>query len=91
MVRTIIAGGVGGLSIWAACYPVDVVKSRMQVYSAGGKSVGAMEVVGMLMKEGGVPAFYRGIAPTLFRSFPANAALFLAYEYSKDFMTYWAT
>lgn len=86
LLRTIIAGGMGGICIWGVSYPADVVKSRMQVYSAGGKAVGALEVVRMLIKEGGIFAFYRGIAPTLFRSFPANAALFAAYEYSKEFM-----
>ena len=31
----------------------------------------------------GVGALYRGIAPALIRTFPANAALFTAYEFSK--------
>jgi len=86
LLRTIIAGGVGGLCIWTTCYPIDVVKSRMQVYSAGGQAVGAIEVCRALWREGGAHAFYRGIAPTLFRSFPANAALFAGYEYSKVFL-----
>ena len=29
--KTIIAGGVGGVSIWGAIYPFDIIKSRMQV------------------------------------------------------------
>ena len=41
----------------------------------------------MLLKEGGVSAFYSGVGPTLFRAFPACAALFVGYEYSKDFLT----
>lgn len=31
LVKTIIAGGVGGVSIWAAIYPFDLIKSRIQV------------------------------------------------------------
>ena len=90
LVRTIIAGGVGGFSLWAACYPVDVVKTRMQVFeNIGGKPLTVIQVIQMLAREGGLSAFYRGIGPTLFRSFPANGALFLSYEYSKQLM-YWA-
>jgi len=46
-----------------------------------------METSRMLLNEGGVLAFYSGIGPTLVRAFPACAALFVGYEYSKDFLT----
>ncbi len=29
--RTIICGGVGGLSLWIAIFPFDVLKSRIQI------------------------------------------------------------
>ena len=29
--RTVVAGGVGGISLWATVYPADVIKSRNQV------------------------------------------------------------
>ena len=29
--RTIIAGGLGGVSLWVAIFPADVIKSRVQV------------------------------------------------------------
>ena len=35
---------------------------------------------------GGAAAFYRGFAPCVLRAFPACAALFAAYEYSKRAM-----
>ncbi|XP_066930649.1 mitochondrial ornithine transporter 1-like [Clytia hemisphaerica] len=86
--KTIIAGGVGGVSIWAAIYPFDIIKSRMQVYSSGGGAgISLMETSRLLMKEGGVRAFYSGVGPTLCRAFPACAALFVGYEYSKSFLT----
>ena len=34
----------------------------------------------------GVRALYKGLSPTILRAFPANAALFLTYEYSCDFL-----
>ena len=30
-IRTIICGGVGGVALWVAIFPFDVVKSRVQV------------------------------------------------------------
>ena len=43
----------------------------------------------------GVRALYSGLKPTLIRAFPANGALFLAYEYSRKLMmnqfeAYWS-
>ena len=29
--RTIICGGVGGIALWVAIFPFDVVKSRVQI------------------------------------------------------------
>lgn len=34
----------------------------------------------------GVFALYSGLKPTMIRAFPANGALFLAYEYSRKLM-----
>ena len=33
-VRTIICGGIGGVSLWVAIFPFDVIKSRVQIQSA---------------------------------------------------------
>jgi len=30
--RTIVCGGVGGMSLWVVIFPFDVVKSRMQIH-----------------------------------------------------------
>ena len=34
--RTILAGGFGGVALWVAIFPADVVKSRVQVESTAG-------------------------------------------------------
>ncbi|XP_002161023.1 mitochondrial ornithine transporter 1 [Hydra vulgaris] len=88
VLKTIIAGGNGGLALWSAVYPFDIIKSRMQVYSAGGKSVGMIHTVNIIYNEGGLRSFYRGIAPTLVRAFPACAALFVGYEYTKKLLNH---
>ena len=35
-IRTIVAGGMGGVALWVAIFPADVVKSRVQVESTAG-------------------------------------------------------
>ena len=40
-----------------------------------------------IVAKEGAGALYRGITPALIRTFPANAALFLAYESTKKSLT----
>lgn len=82
-VKTMIAGGIGGASLWISIFPADVIKSRMQIQgiSASMFSVG-MEIV----KKEGFLTLYSGLTPTICRTIPATAVLFLVYEYSKKFM-----
>lgn len=77
------AGAVGGASLWTAIFPADVIKSRVQIQgiSASMFSVG----VDIARKEGAL-ALYNGLTPTICRTIPATAVLFLVYEYTKKFM-----
>lgn len=78
-----VAGAVGGASLWTAIFPADVIKSRVQIQgiSASMFSVG-MDIV---RKEGPL-ALYNGLIPSVCRTIPATAVLFLVYEYSKKFV-----
>lgn len=81
--RTMAAGGVGGMSFWLVTFPADVIKSRIQVSNLTGN----LYTVGLdIVKKEGVSALYNGLRPTLLRTFPATATLFLTYEYSKKYM-----
>ena len=80
----LIAGGVGGFAYWLSTYPADSVKSAMQsddIFPAQRRFQSTMDCVRQLWQEGGWRRFYRGLAPCLIRSVPANAACFWAYEY----------
>eukprot|EP00794_Sanderia_malayensis_P006933 gene6933-7712_t len=79
--KTVVAGGVGGMSLWATVYPADVIKSRSQVDT--GKAYGFYHYLKTIIKNEGPRALYRGVVPCLLRAFPANAALFVAYEWTK--------
>ncbi|KAE8627224.1 hypothetical protein XENTR_v10006911 [Xenopus tropicalis] len=86
IVPLIISGGVGGISLWLVVFPVDCVKSRIQVLSMTGKQAGFLSTFGRILRNEGVMALYSGLKPTLIRAFPANGALFVAYEYSRKVM-----
>nr|XP_018917935.1 PREDICTED: mitochondrial ornithine transporter 1 [Bemisia tabaci] len=81
---TIVAGAVGGLSLWTVIYPFDLVKSRTQVQTTATKNF--VLVMIDIIKAEGVQALYSGLRPCLVRTIPASAALFLAVEYTKKFL-----
>ncbi|XP_068920715.1 mitochondrial ornithine transporter 1 isoform X3 [Petaurus breviceps papuanus] len=81
-----LSGGFGGICLWIAVYPVDCIKSRIQVLSMSGKQAGFVGTFASVLKNEGIGALYSGLKPTLIRAFPANGALFLAYEYSRKLM-----
>ncbi|XP_035535434.1 solute carrier family 25 member 15a [Morone saxatilis] len=80
------SGGFGGACLWVMVYPIDCVKSRIQVYSLAGRQEGFMKTFMGILRTEGFTALYSGLTPTLIRTFPANGALFLAYELSRKFM-----
>ena len=82
---TAFAGGIAGVSYWASIFPLDTVKSKIQV-SDNAKSEGVVNTALSILRRGGVRAFYSGVAPCLVRAFPSGAVMFLAYEYSKRFL-----
>ncbi|XP_074243909.1 mitochondrial ornithine transporter 1 isoform X2 [Saimiri boliviensis] len=85
-VPLMLSGGVGGICLWLAVYPVDCIKSRIQVLSMSGRQAGFIGTFINVVKNEGIMALYSGLKPTMIRAFPANGALFLAYEYSRKLM-----
>ncbi|XP_056395261.1 mitochondrial ornithine transporter 1-like isoform X4 [Hyla sarda] len=85
-----ISGGVGGACFWLSVYPVDSVKSRIQVLSIASPSGGFLISLLHILKKEGILNLYSGLMPTVIRAFPSNAALFLAYEMTKRTLTKWS-
>uniref|UniRef100_U5EMU4 Putative amino acid transmembrane transport n=1 Tax=Corethrella appendiculata TaxID=1370023 RepID=U5EMU4_9DIPT len=82
--KTMASGAVGGVALWTAIFPADVIKSRIQVQSLKL----SMTTVGLdILKNEGISSLYNGLKPTLVRTIPATGVLFVVYEYTKKFLS----
>jgi solute carrier family 25 ornithine transporter 2/15 len=79
-----ISGGFSGQIAWAASMPMDVVKSVMQTQEI---PMTFNSTLSLLYRQRGIGGLYNGIGVAIIRAFPANAALFVGYEYSRKLMT----
>jgi solute carrier family 25 carnitine/acylcarnitine transporter 20/29 len=69
----LVAGGVAGCVSWIVTYPIDVIKTRYQADTA---YLGMRDCFRKTLRYEGYMGFWRGVAPTLLRAFPNNAAIF---------------
>ncbi|PBK75895.1 mitochondrial carrier [Armillaria solidipes] len=84
------SGSTGGISYWLACYPLDVIKSRVQLRPTppSGTPVQYIAHEGRaIMAESGLPGLFRGLTPSILRSIPAAAATFAAFELTREYLT----
>ncbi|CAL9728942.1 mitochondrial ornithine transporter 1 [Monosporozyma unispora] len=73
--QLLLSGGIAGFVFNGSVFPVDTIKSLMQTEHLGFK-----EAINHIHNHYGIAGFYRGLAITLFRSLPSNAAVFYTYE-----------
>ena len=85
MFQFAMGGGVAGLFGWATVFPLDVVKSRVQL-GVLGKDISLMQATRLIVREEGVKSILRGYLPAVLRGFPANGALLLGVETMKKFL-----
>lgn len=78
-----IAGGNGGVALWLTIFPFDLIKSRIQIEDS---KLGFVKMFAKIVKEEGPANLYRGLMPTLVRTWPATAALLFTYDKVKSFM-----
>ena len=83
--KVLFAGGLAGVGYWIVIFPLDLVKSRIQVDDIKNpKYKGVFDCIKQSYKEGGIKTFYKGLSPSLFRAFPANAVTFATFEVVKE-------
>ncbi|TRM63810.1 mitochondrial carrier domain-containing protein [Schizophyllum amplum] len=83
------SGSTGGMAYWLSSYPLDVVKSRVQLRTTPPTGTPVQYIAAELravVAEGGVAGLFRGLSPTLIRSIPAAASTFAAYELTREFL-----
>ncbi|XP_057466211.1 mitochondrial arginine transporter BAC2 [Actinidia eriantha] len=78
----LVAGGLAGVASWICCYPLDVVKTRLQAQSQSSsqKYGGIIDCFRKSVREEGYPVLWRGLGTALTRAFIVNGAVFTAYE-----------
>jgi len=82
----VLAAGMGGIVCWLPCYPIDMVKSRMQLRGRGHYSGMLSCATDIYRTEGVRRGFFKGIGPCLIRAFPAYAAQFILFEQTVGYL-----
>ncbi|CAF1403524.1 unnamed protein product [Rotaria sp. Silwood1] len=82
-VRTWISGGMAGICFWIFMFPIDAIKSRIQVLKP---NMNTMKYTIEFIRNEGFTTLYAGLLPTLIRSFFATGALFMTYEQVQSFL-----
>lgn len=81
--KRVVAGGLAGVLCWIPCYPIDRVKTEVQLAatkSSDSHVPSFIRATNAIYRRDGLRGFAVGIAPCLVRSFPAYAALYLTFD-----------
>lgn len=81
-VRTLLYGAIAGAFAEAATYPFEVVRRQLQMQVRETK-LSAVATCAKIVNQGGVPALYAGLIPSLLQVLPSAAISYLVYEFMK--------
>ncbi|KAL9267925.1 putative mitochondrial adenine nucleotide transporter BTL3 [Drosera capensis] len=81
-IRTLIYGAIAGACSEAATYPFEVVRRQLQMQVRETK-LSAMATCMKIVEQGGVPALYAGLVPSLLQVLPSAAISYFVYEFMK--------
>ncbi|KAE9613310.1 putative mitochondrial carrier domain-containing protein [Lupinus albus] len=94
--QQVVAGAGAGVAVSFLACPTELIKCRLQAQSAlagsgtatlAVKYGGPMDVARQVLRsEGGVKGLFKGLAPTMAREIPGNAAMFGVYESLKQYL-----
>lgn len=80
-------GSATGMIMWALCFPLDLVKTEMQVDNLKKpRFANTLEATKHIYKTYGLGGFYRGLSPCVLRGLPVNAAVFGSFELATSFL-----
>ncbi|KAH7567756.1 hypothetical protein ACOSP7_010117 [Xanthoceras sorbifolium] len=81
-IRTLLYGAVAGACAEAATYPFEVVRRQLQLQVQATK-LSAMATFVRIVEQGGIPALYAGLIPSLLQVLPSAAISYFVYECMK--------
>ena len=83
-----VAGGFAGALSWIISYPMDVIKTDIQMTSTGPRPfrVSIYSVFRRLVSTNGVLFLYRGLGTTIARSVPVNAVVFPTHKFCSEML-----
>jgi len=84
--KHLIAGGAAGLVEILVMYPLDVVKTRLQLQHGKGKYTSVLQTFRTIIAEEGASNLYRGIASPILAEAPKRAIKFSSNEQYKKFL-----
>ena len=80
------AGGLAGQIAWACSIVPDSVKSHIQTSQNLSQLPGSMDTFRRIVRQRGYRGLFAGVEVAIVRAYPANAALFVGYEYTRKFL-----
>ncbi|XP_011004805.1 PREDICTED: probable mitochondrial adenine nucleotide transporter BTL3 [Populus euphratica] len=81
-IRTLVYGAFAGACAEFATYPFEVVRRRLQLQVRATK-MSALVTCVKIVEQGGIPALYAGLFPSLLQVLPSAAISYFVYEFMK--------
>lgn len=80
--RTLLHGAIAGACAEVATYPFEVVRRRLQLQVRATK-LSTLATCIKIVEQGGIPALYAGLLPSLLQVLPSASISFFVYEFMK--------
>jgi solute carrier family 25 carnitine/acylcarnitine transporter 20/29 len=89
LVASALGGSAGGFGIWGILYPLDVIRTNIQLQPLDKKDQytkfsGIYNCGKNIYKNHGLRGLYRGYWPCIVRAVPVNAAVFAVFDFVKN-------
>ncbi|GAX18295.1 solute carrier family 25 (mitochondrial carnitine/acylcarnitine transporter), member 20/29 [Fistulifera solaris] len=84
-----MAGGSAGCLTWGFVYPIDVIKTHIQIAPLDKPAPRILTTAQKIIQTAGYRALFRGLGITLIRAFPVNGTIFPVYEFTLKKVVAW--
>ena len=84
----LVTGGLAGTFSWVINLPIDNIKTRLQADNfAKPQFRSSLHCLGVVLRQNGVRAFYRGLPAVIARAFVINGVTLTVYTLSRPYLT----